>query len=65
MKDIILPLGMYWCHPNVLDAVKHHAVLFKPDVCLLTLFLLCDDHILFIDLSTDIQLGHISTCVID
>ncbi|KAF8326750.1 hypothetical protein F5887DRAFT_1084263 [Amanita rubescens] len=32
MKDIILPLGMYWSHPNVLDAVKHHAVLFKPDI---------------------------------
>lgn len=33
MTDIILPLGMYWSHPSLLDAVKQHAVLFKPDVC--------------------------------
>jgi hypothetical protein len=59
MKDILLPLGMYWCHPNVLDAVKQHSVLFKPDVCPLLLFFL---HSLrsFVGLSTDIQLGHIS-----
>ena len=33
LQDIILPLGLLWSHPTILDVIKDHTILFKPEVC--------------------------------
>ena len=32
LQDIILPLGLLWSHPTILDVIKDHTILFKPEV---------------------------------
>lgn len=36
LRDVILPLGIFWSHPTTLNVVKDHAILFNPQVCSLS-----------------------------
>ena len=40
LQDLIIPLGNLWSHPSILDKIKDHCILFKPDVRSLTILLI-------------------------